>query len=330
MKRTRSTKSSPDSSDTDAVVHKDKTLRRSPRLALKCQLLRIIECTEILDIILRHCSDAKTFATFSRLNKRFNEVAQNPSTLACAMNAFSIKRGSQKLGSDVWKDYSLLPNGKRHGSYTEEDIIIDGAAMTITLLKDCNYINGMLHGLYRSFGNVRIVCIYDHGKKHGLYSELNLQEGKRIKCTYSHGLCNGTFTEFLRNMIKRQCEYVYGRLTGVETIWFPDSLQHEFKTEYFRNMKHGTYERWNRHGIKVVHTMYKHNKYHGPHLTWHDNGQQCECSTYVDDKLDGVSEIFFENGKKLQSGTFRNGMLHGLLTVWNEQGTLIYENDYGA
>ena len=89
--------------------------------------------------------------------------------------------------------------------------------------------------------------------------------------------------------------------------------EYEYETQrveewYYRDVLHGPFLLWNRHGVKIVEDYFKYNNLHGQSINYLDTtGKKYKIITYKDDELHGKT-IIWEDGSRIER-TYCNGDL---------------------
>lgn len=110
--------------------------------------------------------------------------------------------------------------------------------------KNCNYVDGKLHGSYKEWHNKNI-----------LYKET----------TYVDGKLHGEYKQWHENgKICKETTYVDGKLHGSYKTWRDNNIP-SINTTYVDGKLHGLYEEYRGTGEK---------KYHGRYRRWYGDGQR--------------------------------------------------------
>ncbi len=131
-------------------------------------------------------------------------------------------------------------------------------------LMETEYKNGARSGIHiewkvLQFGKTCkiLVCKYLDGKLHGGYRSYYLSGRTETQCTYKHGNLEGPFRKYYpNNKIKVFCFYVDGALHGVYREWAEQNTMHQI-LHYNLGIKHGISEKYYTSGNIYKRTTYK-------------------------------------------------------------------------
>ena len=235
--------------------------------------------------------DLKTFTAIRSVNRDIRDYTNEH------MDVYKNRylRVIRKEMRDKILEYTILPNGAKHGLYQEwrKDHV---------LIKRCFYADGLLDGLYQTFhwcnGSVSEECFYVKGNK----------VGEERKLTAS-----GKFLEFnnyndegkLHGISRRWDNNSY---TLVAEINYSNGLKDGYETHYYADGKFMSQSTWDK-GIQV-----------GPHER-HDNFYSTiTLCFYVNGKIDGPYNDFYYSGNLKYHCNYVNGKVQGPQEWFDYQG----------
>ena len=277
-----------------------------------------------------HITDAKSIYRFVNCNKECLKIGRRYKTLK--QKQLLKKRCCTFFDEETkyYEEYTILPNGNKHGLYTKwyeyipEIKITPQGIKTIpkrTLAVKCLYDNGKRHGSYNqwfSTGEKQIETSYDNDQYHGSY----------IEWTYAKTF-SGTITS--RRILKISTNYYHGKIHGVYKEWSMEELK---LVTYNNGVIDGIVAQfYSNNSIRSL-THYVDGKKEGLYQEWYKRTTDIQYLkaevNYVNDKMDGIySEWFEENRSQLKKQlTYIDGIPHGYCRTWYVDGKLKLETEY--
>jgi len=152
--------------------------------------------------------------------------------------------------------------------------------------------HGIIVTYHQDSKNVKERKTYVNGKLHGLYKSWYLNGGLRCQCNYKNDKLNGLYeiwwdtrsdaTERSSGQLCQRCTYKSG---------IPDGL----------------WEEWYYDGRLRDKTNYKNGKEDGLSEQWYVNGQLNSRCYLKDGNRDGLFQVWYDNGKLNYTFNFKNG-----------------------
>jgi antitoxin component YwqK of YwqJK toxin-antitoxin module len=146
---------------------------------------------------------------------------------------------------------------------------------------------------------------YKNGKKHGLHTIRNpCFKHDTLRCTYGNDLLEGQYIRRWDNKKIRQ------------------------KSNHYRGLLHGLFEKYHEHGKIHVRRTYENGKINGLTKTWWSNGKLSESIEMKNDVPHGTVITFYQDGDPKYNGKFKDGKEIGLHRKYNIGGVVV-ETNYG-
>lgn len=201
---------------------------------------------DIISHLFSTVDHANTFYSLLQLNKLFYQVGKELIQLKRKQFSRFIRYGN--------KEYYLLPNGKKDGSY-------------IKRLK----IEGLRKGLVRYYGEV----------DNKIYREYNCINGL-VQGPYYHLHENGN--------VFIECNYVDGKIDGYYYEWY-SSGNLGILGYYIDGKQEGDSYQWYENGQLKLHYHFHNDKLHGLCREWHQNGRLSLKCNYINNS---IKELYLE------------------------------------
>lgn len=150
------------------------------------------------------------------------------------------KKDTRELLKECDYIYDVL-----HGPY--RTFICDSKTKLVRPTEEGTYVNGQKHGVFTYYkycylGDLlishKVICNYVNGILHGVYEAYD--EGKRLslRCYFNNGVLHGEYKEYHKNGLT-ECTYVNGILHGEYKIWLNKKLL--IKKNYVNGILNGPY-----------------------------------------------------------------------------------------
>jgi antitoxin component YwqK of YwqJK toxin-antitoxin module len=266
-------------------------------------------------------SDTKTYQSYmialTTNNKSKKQDKQERLQLATCLAKDYFKK-------EVVKDqmrYYILPNGWKHGSFTNRYRYKGGYEVDTCIFKD-----NKLHGRHRcvtynsdSDNDPTHIeeCIFKDGLRHGKYRRIKKQCSPQpgVKAYYIK------IDTYDNDIIKRSCSYAYCSEETMTTlvsiniiIYYSPNIQQEFMVDEKNNM--------------LSFNMLMNGRMDGPHVRWHKEGHYLLLyAEYKEGSLDGLRATYDNQGRPTKETYYKQGLKHGTEKHYDE-GVLMTINEY--
>lgn len=170
------------------------------------------------------------------------------------------------------------------------------------------YDEGKLSGTVTSFdknGNVLSITNYQNNLKNGIERivENNIL---RKECNYVEGKLDGVCKEFTEKYLEKETNYKNDKQEGIQKIYHEDGSWKEIP--YVNGLKEGKGTVFYPDGKINQQITYRHNAKNGITKSFYHDGKTKTIMRYKDDKLFGIARSFDAEGDLLQVHYFINGI----------------------
>lgn len=183
---------------------------------------------------------------------------------------------------------------------------------------------GKIHGnwyYYTPEGNLRLVAVYEHGKKQGSwvwrdYFTQTVSEVTEFKDDMKDG---SSKLYYPSGELREMTTYVKGKVKDTVYTYYRNGQISE-KIAVANEMRNGLNTAYYENGAVRFRVGYKDNKGEGRYESFYPNGQLQVEMTLVNDKVSGVRKSYHVNGQQESEYTYNEKGPQGAFTEWYANG----------